>query len=127
MALDLDLIKVFIKKIVIKMSDLNLNKIALEFFKTIKEMIDSRSTCSEILDKINEQPFEIKSLFEGKLLITLKSGKDNVLKDQFTEVKIGIGKSLEEALKAAPPIRFNDFDDFLSFIMSAIRKLEQKK
>ena len=109
------------------MSDLNINKVALEFFKTVKEMIDSRSTCSEILDKINEQPFEIKSLFEGKPLITLNSGKDNVLKEQFTEVKIGIGTSLEEAVKTAPLIRFNDFDYFLSFIERTIKELEQKK
>ena len=109
------------------MIELKLNKIALEIFKTIKEKIDSRTTCSEILDKINEQPFEIKSLFEGTPLITLNSGKDNVLKDQFTEVKIGMGTSLEEAVKAAPPIRFNDFDYFLSFIKSAIKELEQKK
>lgn len=109
------------------MSDLNMNKVALEFFRTVREMIDLRSTCSEILDKINEQPFEIKSLFEGTPLITLNSGKDNVLKDQFTEVKIGMGTSLEEAVKAAPPIRLNDFDFFLSFIKNAIKGLEQKK
>jgi len=103
-----------------------MNHSALEFFKIVEEMIDSGSTCSEILKKINKQPYEIKSLFEGMPLITLKLGRDKVLKDQFTEVKIGIGKSLEEAIKAAPPYKPNDFDLLKFFIKNALKKLKQE-
>ena len=42
------------------MRRLNMNQSDLEFFKTVEEMIDSGSTCSEILKKINKQPNEIK-------------------------------------------------------------------
>ena len=108
------------------MRGLNMNQSALEFFKIVEEMIDSGSTCSEILKKINRQPYEIKSLFEGAPLITLNLGRDKVLKDQFTEVKIGKGKSLEEAIKAAPPYKPNDFDFLKIFIKNAFKKLKQE-
>ncbi|KKL19630.1 hypothetical protein LCGC14_2463550 [marine sediment metagenome] len=109
------------------MRGLNVNHSALEFFKIVEEMIDSGSTCSEILKKINMQPSEIKSLFEGMPLIFLKLGRDNVLKDQFTEVKIGIGRSLEEAIKTAPPYKPNDFDLFEIFFKNAIKNLKKIK
>jgi len=109
------------------MRDLNVNHSALEFFKIIEEMIDSGSTCSEILKKINMQPYKIKSLFEGMPLRTLKLGRDKVLKDQFTEVKIGVGRSLEEAIRTAPPYKLNDFDLFEIFIKNGLKNLKKKE
>jgi len=103
-----------------------MNQSALEFFKIIEEMIDLGATCSEILKKINEQPYEIKLLFEGVPLMTLKTGKDKVLKDQFAEVKIGAGTSLEEAIRATTPYKPNDFDFFNSFIKNSIKELGRK-
>jgi fatty acid-binding protein DegV len=94
----------------------NINHSTLEFFKIIERMIDSGATCSEILEKINTQPYEIKSLFGTEYLSTLRSGGDIVLKDLFTEVKVGIGRSLGETLNSVPPFKLNEFDIFKIFI-----------
>ncbi len=104
-----------------------MNNSALEFFKIVKEMIQSGSTCSEILKKINEQPFEIKSLFEKKYLRTLELGRDKVLKDQFNKGEmVGEmpGKTLPtgEQLKSASPFKLNKYDLFEIFIKEGIIK-----
>ena len=103
-----------------------MNHSALEFFKIVKKMINSRSTCSEILKKINKQPYEIKSLFEGMHLRTLKLGREKVLKDQFNEGKIGGISGLEEALKTGSPFKLNNFDRFEIFIEECIKKSGKK-
>ena len=104
-----------------------MNHSPLEFFKIVKEMINSGSTCSEILKKINKQPYEIKSLFEGMHLRTLKEGRDEVLKDQFNKGKIGGGRGLEEALKTGSPFKLNNFDRFEIFIKECIKKSGKKE
>ena len=107
------------------MEGLNLNHSALEFFKIVEEMIDSGSTCSEILKKINNQPYEIKFLFEGMHLRTLKLGRDKVLKDQFNKGEIGVGKSLGNALGEGSPFKLKDFDRVEIFIKERIKELKK--
>ena len=101
-----------------------MNHSHLEFFKTIKEMINIGSTCSEILEEINKQPHKIKSLFSEIDLRTLKSGRDKVLKDQFHKGKLG-GGSYEEAMKTHSPFKLNEFDYFDIFIKECIENPER--
>ena len=103
-----------------------MNHSALEFFKIVKQMIHSGATCSEILKKINKQPNEIKSLFPKIYLRTLKLGRDQVLKDQFNQGKIGGITSLGEAVKTGAPFKLNDYDRFEIFIEECIKNLEKK-
>lgn len=103
-----------------------MNHSRLEFFKTIKEMIETGSTCSEILEEINRQPYEIKSLFPEMHLRTLKSGRDKVLKDQLHKGKLG-GGSFEEAMKTHSPFKLNEFDYFDIFIKEFIEKFDKKE
>lgn len=111
------------------MGCLNVSQTALEFFKIVKEMIDSRSTCSEILKVINKQPYEIKSLFEGEPLRTLKLGGDKVLKNLFNKGEIAGGTSEKpygEDLRTGSPFVLNKFDHFDFFIKNSIKELEKK-
>jgi len=103
-----------------------MNHSTLEFFKIVKEMINSGSTCSEILKKINKLPYEIKALFEKMHLRTLELGRDKVLKDQLNEGKIGGGRGLEEAVKTESPFKLNNYDRFEIFIKECIKNLEKK-
>jgi len=109
-----------------------MNHSALEFFKIFKQMIHSGATCSEILKKINEQPYEIKSLFEKKHLRTLELGRDKVLKDQFNKGEIvgeiaGKTSTIGEQLKRASPFKHNNYNDFEIFINDCIIKFGKKE
>ncbi len=106
-----------------------MNQFALEFFKIVEEMINSGFTCSEILKKINEQPYEIKSLFERNHLRTLKLGGDKVLKDQFNKGElVGSieGRDLGETIKVGATFKLNDFDRLEIFIKESIKKSKKK-
>ncbi len=102
-----------------------MNKIALEFFKNIEEMIELEATCSEILEKINEHPEEIKSLIDKEFKKSLISGKDKILKDQLTEIKPGFGKRLEDAARLEDSDPINPLSRFKSFIERKIKELEK--
>ncbi len=109
-----------------------MNHSTLEFFKIVKEMIHSGATCSEILKKINEQPNEIKSLFEKRHLRTLELGGEKVLKDQFNKGEMvgeirGKTQPIGEQFKKASPFKRNDYNDFEIFINNSIRKLEKEE
>lgn len=108
-----------------------MNHSTLEFFKIVKEMINSGSTCSEILKKINEQPYEIKSLFEKRHLRTLELGGEKVLKDQFNKGEMvgeirGKTPPIGESLKSGSPFKRNDYDRFDIFINNTLKNLERK-
>lgn len=81
-----------------------------KFVEHIIEMIDSGSTCSEILEEVNKQPKKIRDLFEGAPMLTLKSNKDKILKDQLTQIKIGTD------LHNLPVNVLNEFDFFRAFL-----------
>jgi hypothetical protein len=106
-----------------------MNHSALEFFKIVEEMIDSGSTCSEILKKINEQPFKIGSLIGDIEKRTLKRGGDKVLKELMNEGRTGGGigaDALGEAIRTAIPGKLNDFDRFEIFIKDTIKNQKKK-
>lgn len=98
----------------------------LKFFKTIKKMIDTGSTCSEILDYINKQSEEIKSKFSDIEIRTLKRGGDKVLKELFSKFKTASsirGFPSQKEIKNSSS-GLNDFDRFDIFIKDKIKELE---
>ena len=86
------------------------------FFKRIIGMIDFGSSCSEILKEVNEQPKKIRAIFNGMPILTLKTGKDKILKEQLTKIKIGFD------LNNLPSNKLNDFDWFMAFLKSGEEK-----